>query len=39
MVDPEIGTVKEAIDANYKNWHVNAPHCDDQFDTLDIEEK
>ena len=36
-VNPKVGTVKDAIDANYENWVVNIPHCNDQFDTLDIE--
>ena len=39
VVNPETGTIKEAIDANYKNWHINKPHCDKQFDQLGIEDE
>lgn len=35
MVDPAIGSVKEAIDANEENWEVNAPHCARQFEQLE----
>lgn len=36
MVNPDRGSIKEAIAANSDNWYVNAPDCERIQDDLGI---